>query len=225
MDYNFKKKMYKISFVTPFYNNISEAIKNCEKFFKYVDVQFVFVGMDENIIKRSEKNVKIQYIDTSIYEAMNFGSKFSNAEYIYFKGATDNINVTNILNDLDGTSFIIGRVNIGSKVRGYKILPRRINYIHHQAVILKKEFCSFDLSYMFFSDLDLINRVIKSNVSTKFVKQIFCDFQIGGFSTNTHYTIKKILELSKISLKFDRFFFLSISYWLNVLRLIYYKIK
>ena len=68
-------------------------------------------------------------------------------------------------------------------------------------------------------------RIKKHSSAPNVVNRIFCDFAKGGTSNNSKNTHKKIFELKTISKKHDQHYYTNFNFWLNILRLIWYRFK
>lgn len=216
--------MYKLSIIIPIHYNLNCAFQNVRSITNK-EVEFLFVGESNGKLPKL-KNYRHINKKCNIYKAMNIGLSESRGEYVYFKGATDIVIVQNILDSLDGTSIILGSICIGKKVHDYKIIYKGINYIHHQAFLSKRDQIEFDENYSIYSDLDHINKkILVYGDDVKYIKKVFCHFNIGGTSSNGIKTLYKFLEFSLISRKYNKRFYMQIDYWKNIARLIWYKIK
>lgn len=216
--------LFELTIIIPVKNNIDAALDSLAK----IDDPRIEVLLVGTGITKRKMNSNVTHIreNVGIYQAMNVGLERSKGQYVYFMGATDTIYASNILACLDGSDVVIGRVKAGKRVLTYRRYAKNINYIHHQAFVSKKNNLKFNLKYHVFSDLDYMNNRLKDPlVSRKDVDLTFCDFTKGGTSNNRKQTLRKMSELASITKKHDSRYYLNIAFWLNMLRLIWYRLK
>ena len=85
-----------LSIIIPILNDYSDLLKSANSIYKINNnIELLIVdGSKKNNLEYIKKNIKVnfKYIhkkNSSVYEAMNFGIKESNGEYLYFMGAGD----------------------------------------------------------------------------------------------------------------------------------------
>lgn len=215
--------MYKLSVIIPVKNNVDKALHNIDGSC-ISSVEYLLVGTGGDNF-RFPSNVKYIEKESNIYEAMNVGLDNCRGAYVYFKGSTDKVNINSVLDSLDGTEVIIGAVRLHNKILRFTYQPGRINYVHHQAFVAKRDGARFKLRYKIYSDLDFMNRrLASSNGDIKITRRVFGEFIKGGTSSNRSNFLVKCFELSIISQNFDKYFFLRKGFILNILRLLWYRV-
>ena len=231
-----------ISIIIPTYN-ASEHLKfweNKNRPEKYKFIEFIFIDSNSNdgstsyLLHLSEKysNVFFYNLKSSIYEAMNFGVKKCNSEWILFMGVDDYLlnNCLELLNhintnDLNFYDLLIVNYQISfeSKII-FKNSKNQLDYPHHQSCIfnkltlLKLDYI-YDTKFNLFSDMDLIFRILRNN-KILYLPYNCVNFSKGGKSTNGKNFNQSIKELTLIAYRHNKIF--TKFYTLSLLRLLFY---
>lgn len=217
--------MCKLSIITINYNNVeglkttldSVAIQSCREF-EHIIIDGGSIDGSVSVIKAYEERFlsaringqttypRILWIsehDNGIYDAMNKGIAKASGDYLYFLNGGDTLASPTILHEmislLDGTDFIIGRVNKSYKghVVGqtpllgendmslYNMYLRGIN---HQSALIKRDLLlktPYDTSVKMGADWKFfVQTIVLGNASTLFVNVIFANFDLSGLSSD-----------------------------------------
>jgi glycosyltransferase involved in cell wall biosynthesis len=231
-----------ISIIIPTYNALEHLKhwenKNRPEKFKFIE--FIFIDSNSNdgscsyFLHLVEKynNVFFYNLKSSIYEAMNFGVKKSNSEWILFMGVDDYllVNCSELLNhlntdDLNFYDLLIVNYQISFQRKLFlKNSKNQIGYPHHQSCIFNKLTLLnldyiYDTKFKLFSDMDLIFRILK-NKKILYLPYNCVNFSKGGKSTNGQNFNQTIKELTFIAYRHNKIF--TKFYILSVLRLLFY---
>ena len=146
--------------------------------------------------------------DRGIYDGMNKGTQKASGEYLYFLNGGDCLASPTVLAELiyqlDGTDFIVGRVNYSRKgqivgqsallseddMSLYRMYLRGIN---HQSAFIKRgllEQTPYDTSVKMGADWKFfVQAIVLGGATVKFIDAIFANYDISGVSTNTPMVI------------------------------------
>jgi hypothetical protein len=234
-----------LTIVIPTYN----AIRHCENWDKiitvekYSNIEFIFVdsnsvdGTSEYLDSLTKKfeNVFFFKIESTIYEAMNFGVFKSSTNWILFIGIDDYllkpiINLFKYFDDPKIKNFDLLIVNYQISINGkikFKNSKNQLKYPHHQSCIFNKTSLKnldyiYDTSYSLFSDMDLIFRILSKN-KILYLPYNCVNFSKGGKSTNGKHFKQTFKELTLIAFKHNKI--ISKFYLISVFRIIYYLIR
>lgn len=162
------------------------------------------VELIKNYVQR-EHNYKIVWTsekDRGIYDGMNKGIQMSRGEYLYFLNGGDVLNNRNslkdILNIIDGSDIIVGRVNYVCDGRivgeSEKLSERdlRLYYMYlygicHQAALIKRNLLEkypYDINAKINADWKFfVQTIVLNNASVRFSEVIFANFDRSGLSS------------------------------------------
>ena len=175
--------------------------------FEYIIVDGASTDKSVEIVKAATKKHEIKWIsepDSGIYNAMNKGVRMASGEYILFLNSGDTFVNENVLEEiqplLDGSEFVIGRVNVtknGKIVQTSKTLgnPDLNLYnlylfgIPHQAAFIKKEILvrtPYDESLKINADWkSFVQEIVLRNASVRLTPLIISNYDGEGYSS-TH---------------------------------------
>ena len=165
----------------------------------------------ENTIKRSvtidQSTIQVKWLsesDEGIYDAMNKGVQKASGDYLYFLNSGDAFATPDVVQEMmkifDGTDIIIGRVNRtnNGKVFGQtNLLSEKdmslynmyLKGINHQAAIIKRKLLvetPYDATIKYGADWKFfVQAIVLGGATTKFVNQIFANYDVAGLSSNT----------------------------------------
>lgn len=142
--------------------------------------------------------------DKGIYDGMNKGIKKATGEYLYFLNsgdvfAADDV-VAQIVDLLDGSDIIVGRVNRGANGRIYgqtalvneqdlSLYNMYLHGINHQSAIVHRSIQSdhlYDATLKIGADWKFfVETIVLGGAKVKFVDKIFANYDVSGVSSNT----------------------------------------
>ena len=236
---------YSLTIVIPTYNAINHC-KNWDKILtaeKYINIEFIFVdsnsvdGTNEylNTLSKKFDNVYVFKIESTIYEAMNFGVYKSSTNWILFIGIDDYLikSINNLFKHLDDPKLInLDLLIVDYQMSNKNLIKQKksinqLNYPHHQSCIFNKQTLLnlnyiYNTKYLLFSDMDLIFRILK-NKRILYLPYNCVNFSKGGKSTNGKYFKESLIELTNITFKNNKIF--TKFYFVSILRIFYYYIN
>lgn len=142
--------------------------------------------------------------DGGIYDAMNKGVSKATGDYLYFLNGGDTLAsptaLQEMIEQLDGTDCIIGRVNLTSRgqiVGQTNLLSEKdmslynmyLRGINHQAALIKRQLLiqtPYDISVKMGADWKFfVQTIVLGGASTKFVDLVFANFDLSGLSSDS----------------------------------------
>ena len=193
------------------YRNIEHIIVDGGSTDDSVDVIKEYVRNVERMNELKSEGIHVVWSsepDRGIYDGMNKGIQKASGEYLYFLNGGDCLASPTVLAELiyqlDGTDFIVGRVNYSRKgqivgqsallseddMSLYRMYLRGIN---HQSAFIKRgllEQMPYDTSVKMGADWKFfVQAIVLGGATVKFIDAIFADYDISGVSTNTPMVI------------------------------------
>lgn len=206
----------KISIITVCYNS-EETIENCIKSVlsqTYPDIEYIVIDgastdSTVDIIEKHRDDLAffISEPDKGMYDAMNKAIKLATGDWLFFLNSDDKFmqqnSVDRAVKELIGFDgdillsdiFLDHEINadIHNRVLSYKNFSIMTMYyigLYQQAMFFKRElfekFGGFDENYKIISDIDWIYKNHKK-LKIKYVPQVYCNFLIGGRSSNESF--------------------------------------
>lgn len=202
----------KLSIITINYNNsiglektIQSVVNQTYKDFQYIVIDGGSTDNSLNIIKKYSYHIAywVSEKDKGVYHAMNKGIDIAKGEYCLFINSGDCLHDDTVLEDvmqeLDGTSVIIGSVKLSDGRIFTSPNEVTIEYFYnkkaadqskrmnHQASFIKTELLRkyhYDEKYKIISDRKLlIQLLIYDNLSYKSINRIISLYDLTGIST------------------------------------------
>ena len=186
--------------------------------FEYIVIDGASFDNSVNIIKTAAERRKIKWIsepDAGIYNAMNKGVRMATGDYVLFLNSGDTFANENVLEEirplLDGSEFVIGRVNVtknGKIVQTSKNLGNQdltLFYLYlfgipHQAAFIKKELLErapYDESLKINADWkSFVQEIVLRNASVRLTPHIISNYDGDGYSS-THME-ELLIERKKV---------------------------
>lgn len=164
----------------------------------------IYDAMNKGVEIASGKRVVNAFNRSELVEDKNKGVKKASGEYVYFLNSGDTLSspiiLQDIINSMDDSDFIIGRVNLvkcGSVVGQTPLLSEvdmslynmYLHGINHQSALIKKELLKqtpYDTSVKMGADWKFfVQTIVLGNASTKFENKIFANYDVSGVSSNS----------------------------------------
>ena len=142
--------------------------------------------------------------DNGIYDAMNKGVEKASGDYLYFLNSGDAFATPDVVQEMmkifDGTDIIIGRVNRtnNGKVFGQtnllsekdmSLYKMYLGGINHQSALIRRELLvetPYDATIKYGADWKFfVQTIVLKGATTKFVDEIFANYDVAGLSSNT----------------------------------------
>lgn len=142
--------------------------------------------------------------DKGIYDGMNKGILRATGEYVYFLNSGDALSSPTVLQEMidsiDGSDFIIGRVNLvhkGGIVGTTPLLSETdmslynmyLHGINHQSALTKRDLLvqtPYDTSVKMGADWKFfVQAIVFLGATTKFVDMCFANYDVVGISSNS----------------------------------------
>ena len=212
--------MSKLSIITINYNNAdglrktlaSVAAQTCHVFEHIIidggssDGSVDIIREYESIIS-NRKSIILTWVsekDKGIYDAMNKGIMKATGDYLYFLNsgdvfAADDV-IAQMMELLDGTDIIVGRVNKLTRGRIYgqtellteadmSMYQMYLHGINHQSAIIRRP---IQLEHLYDATLKIgadwkffVETIVLGGAKVKFVDKIFANYDVSGVSSNT----------------------------------------
>lgn len=210
-----------ISVVTVVYNGekyLEQTIKSVLNQ-DYDNVEYIVIdggSTDKtlDIIKKYDHAIDywVSEPDSGIYNAMNKGISLCTGDYVAFLNA-DDWYVDGIVHSVflalkDGdVDYVFGNVNILRGVNESRIFyPRLSEYkfkmpLPHPSLFIRKKFLTllgFNESYKAIADYDFILKIIRMDLSSRYMDRVFVNFRAGGVSSMPH-------EVEQFRLAYEHF--------------------
>ncbi len=201
----------KISIITVSFNaentikdTLDSVLKQTYTNYEYIIIDGKSTDNTLNIIKEyiPKFKGKLQYIskkDYGLFDAMNKGIKMSSGDIIGIINADDILAHKNVfqkiidhIGNCDGvySNLLMLDQDLNKPYRLFKSKPVSKKWgwhMPHPTLYLKKEIYEkygyFDLNYKISADLDFMLRIIKNNLSLKYINDYFVFMRAGGTST------------------------------------------
>lgn len=212
--------MSKLSIITINYNNavglkltLDSVASHTYQEFEHIIIDGGSTDGSVEIIREYEsiisnrKSIILKWVsepDKGIYDGMNKGVRNAVGEYLYFLNsgdvfAADDV-VANMIELLDGTDIIVGRVNKQTQGRIYgqtdllteadmSMYQMYLHGINHQSAIIRR---SVQLEHLYDATLKIgadwkffVETIVLGGAKVKFVDCIFANYDVSGVSSNT----------------------------------------
>lgn len=186
---------------------IDSVLTQTSQDFEYIIVDGASADKSVEIVKAATENHEIKWIsepDSGIYNAMNKGVRMATGDYVIFLNSGDTFANEKVLEEiqplLDGSEFVIGRVNVTkngkivqtSKNLGNQDLSLYNLYLYgipHQAAFIKKELLErtpYDESLKINADWkSFVQEIVLRNASVRLTPLIISNYDGEGYSS-TH---------------------------------------
>ena len=160
----------------------------------------------ESIIS-NRKSIILKWVsekDKGIYDGMNKGVRKASGEYVYFLNSGDTLamgdSIKEMINALDGSDFVIGRVNMTSHGRvvgqtnllteeDMSLYQMVLHGINHQAALIKRSMLvttPYDITVRLSADWKFfVQKIILESASVKFVDKLYANYDMAGVSSNS----------------------------------------
>lgn len=210
----------RLSIVTINYNNVaglkatleSVAKQSCHEFEHIIidggsnDGSVEIIREYESIIS-NRKSIILKWVsepDKGIYDAMNRGIAKAAGEYLYFLNSGDVFAADDVVDSmielLDGTDIIVGRVNKLTQGRIYgqtdlltesdmSMYQMYLHGINHQSAIIRR---TIQMEHLYDATLKIgadwkffVETIVLGGAKVKFVDKIFANYDVSGVSSNT----------------------------------------
>lgn len=148
--------------------------------------------------------------DGGIYDAMNKGVSRATGEYLYFLNSGDLLTSPTVLKEmigqLDGTDFVIGRVIMSrngrvvgqSALLSEKDMSMYHMYLHginHQSALIKRDLLKknpYDVTVRMSADwIFFVQAIVLNGASTKFIDLFFANYDLSGISSDTQAIVRE----------------------------------
>ena len=197
---------------------IESVLHQTSQDFEYIIIDGASTDKSVEIVKAATEKHKIKWIsepDSGIYNAMNKGVRMATGDYVIFLNSGDTFANEKVLEEiqplLDGSEFVIGRVNVTkngkivqtSKNLGNQDLSLYNLYLYgipHQAAFIKKELLErnpYDESLIINADWkSFVHEIVLRNASVRLSPLIISNYDGEGFSS-THME-ELLIEREKV---------------------------
>ena len=192
-----------LSIIIPILNDYTDLIKSIDSISKInSNIELLIIdGSEKNNLRFIKKKAKInfKYIhkkNSSVYEAMNFGIKESNGEYLYFMGAGDILKKVPKISPNDEilccrVKFVYKRKRI-RQIKDLSLI-KYFNILHHQSLIYKKKLLlkyPYDEKYKSLADYNLNIILLKNFYKVRFLKNfLISEIKPHGLSSRYFLSI------------------------------------
>ena len=192
-----------LSIIIPILNDYSDLLKSANSISRInSNIELLIVdGSKKNNLEYIKENIRVnfKYIhkkNSSVYEAMNFGIKESNGEYLYFMGAGDILKKVPKISPNDEilccrVKFVYKRKRI-RQIKDLSLI-KYFNILHHQSLIYKKKLLlkyPYDEKYKSLADYNLNIILLKNFHKVRFLENfLISELKPHGLSSNYFLSI------------------------------------